>query len=577
MNPPGLVVALLGLIAAARLPPLAAALQFALHDAQVYPDTTPESVSWAAARGLAPEHARTHSVFTAVASHLRSSTDESGSRASCLPFLMVRGKLDSQMITFGTDELEDAVAADFLSSLEGSSDAPGGWRMEPSGDARRGPSFHESRLSFSDVANSRGTVVFNSAGAHISSTLSASSLAALHGLDGAATGVCTNMYVTKADIKVSAPPHTDKQDVAVVQTQGRKRWRVFSPPNSALRPSADPFARGKVDDDLSVEELHSSGSKLLLDVTLHPGDVLFVPARFPHTTDTLDCYKSDNDEEGNAPVFGRKDWSIHLTFGLDSHVWAMNYISMRRAGLRRFGMRDVLARHDDMGTFDEDEYVGRVNHLSEGLREGLFSSLDDSLFSADDDITAEVLTGNVCRVATNLLELTERTNIECGEVSNTDTLSLAQCIEVVLQFSDTGQQILNTHTCMYTAAVEEEVARKSEGSGLRVGGAKMSTERAGRLSIFRVPTFFEHLDKCRDELRTWTDGNSGRLGAWAATQNIVNGDQVEADLGESDWLPAKVIRVRSDGLFDLQLFNGCVKDGVKRGDMKGPHGIGVFI
>ena len=59
----------------------------------------------------------------------------------------------------------------------------------------------------------------------------------------------------------------------VVQTQGRKRWRVFSPPDNAVKPSADPFARGKGDDDLPVSLLYSSGSELLLDVTLKPGDV----------------------------------------------------------------------------------------------------------------------------------------------------------------------------------------------------------------------------------------------------------------------------------------------------------------
>jgi hypothetical protein len=70
----------------------------------------------------------------------------------------------------------------------------------------------------------------------------------------------------------------------------------------------------------------------------------------------------------------------------------------------------------------------------------------------------------------------------------------------------------------------------------------------------------------------------GRLGAWAASQNIVNGDQVEANLDDSvSWSSAKVVEVRRDGLFDLQLFDGRVAKGVKRDDMKGPHGIGIFI
>jgi len=84
----------------------------------------------------------------------------------------------------------------------------------------QGKSFAEARVTLKDVINQKGTVIFNSAGAHISSKLAAVSLAALHGLDGVCPGVCLNMYVTNADAKVSAPPHTDKQDVIVIQTQG---------------------------------------------------------------------------------------------------------------------------------------------------------------------------------------------------------------------------------------------------------------------------------------------------------------------------------------------------------------------
>ena len=174
------------------------AFQFPLHHApghvNVYPDTTAESASWALEQGLDPQHGRTHSIFAAVKAHLSSTTDENGSRVACLPFVMRPGNLDSRVITFGTDELEAALASDYLDAGEGqSSDAPGGWRIRPAADDRRGRSFQDSRLHCSDVEDASGTVVFNSAGAYISSTLAASALAALHGLDGAASGVCLNM------------------------------------------------------------------------------------------------------------------------------------------------------------------------------------------------------------------------------------------------------------------------------------------------------------------------------------------------------------------------------------------------
>jgi ribosomal protein L16 Arg81 hydroxylase len=56
-------------------------------------------------------------------------------------------------------------------------------------------------------------------------------------------------------MKVSAPPHTDKQDVFVVQTQGAKHWRVFKPPSPSKKSTSDPYARGKGPDALTLEEL----------------------------------------------------------------------------------------------------------------------------------------------------------------------------------------------------------------------------------------------------------------------------------------------------------------------------------
>ena len=45
-------------------------------------------------------------------------------------------------------------------------------------------------------------------------------------------------------------------------------------------PKADPLARGKSKDKLELTELSSP----LLDIVLTPGQVLYVPAGFPHTT-----------------------------------------------------------------------------------------------------------------------------------------------------------------------------------------------------------------------------------------------------------------------------------------------------
>jgi ribosomal protein L16 Arg81 hydroxylase len=96
--------------------------------------------------------------------------------------------------------------------------------------------------------------------------------------------VAVNMYLTNRGQKTSAPPHTDKQDVFVLQTSGYKHWKVYNPPIPSYMLRADPYARGKMKDVLSLSELDQNP---IIDVTLSPGQVLYVPAGYPHTTGKL--------------------------------------------------------------------------------------------------------------------------------------------------------------------------------------------------------------------------------------------------------------------------------------------------
>jgi Cupin superfamily protein len=616
----------------------------------------PDSTRWALEHNLDPKHALTHSLFQEVALHLRSHTDcNTGSRASCPPFLMRLPANTPPLMEFNCHDLEAALNCDYLSACTGRNPdktKKEGWRMkglENANDKNTNTlnnvhSFQAQRLRWETVLQSPTTSIFNSAGSYISSILSATSLAALHGLHGAAVGICLNLYVTPANIRTSAPPHTDKQDVVVVQTQGRKRWRIFSPPDSSLTPELDPFTRGKGADSLTLDVLKKEGSELLLDVTLLPGDILFIPSRFPHITDTLDCY-GDDKKHDNTVVFGKQDWSMHLTIGLDSHVWAMNYKSMRTLALRTHGIHDVLRpekikdKDDDDDDDDDDDAddaydlafdrnmdrcIGRVNRLSYDLREGLYSSLDDTIFSANangrrKDQPLEQclqLKRSMGKVASNLLTFHERTNRECGWVDNHDdgditcntqsTLTLDQCLATVHQFQIVGQKISNTHHNMYVAAINEEQRRENERGewALHVGGdtTTLMEERANRLSIFRVPPYFQKLDQLRDELLVWGDFRDA-LGMGIREEKetelpiLLEGDQVECifptrinangsrEITENNrWYFAKVIKVRSepeddndDGFFDLQLFDGTVRKGVERNNITGPHGIGIFI
>mmetsp|Transcript_110555 Transcript_110555/g.307368 ORF Transcript_110555/g.307368 Transcript_110555/m.307368 type:complete len:149 (+) Transcript_110555:111-557(+) len=148
---------------------------------------------------------------------------------------------------------------------------------------------------------------------------------------------------------------------------------------------------------------------------------------------------------------------------------------------------------------------------------------------------------------------------------------------------------------MYISAMDEEIVRRTEiipwSAGENSNTGRISQhQQMERLSIFRVPAFFERLDDSRTELRTWASG-----GKPAASANddeklhlLLNGDQVEvknlamsssSSLGRSscNWSSAKVVECRIDGLYDLQLFDGEVMKGITREAIKGPHGIGIFI
>jgi len=193
----------------------------------------------------------------------------------------------------------------------------------------RGPSFDEAKMRYSDVAASLagGTVVFNSAGAHIPK-LGAVCLAAL---DAFELPNCLNLYCTGEGTPTSAPPHTDKQDVFVLQTCGTKHWRVYEPPPPHERPLSDPLARGKGDDVLALSEL----GEPLIDTVLTPGQMLYVPAGFPHTTDTIHTAAA-RDQLGDAAAGA----SVHLTVGIDTHIWGLNRWSMRSGALHRARLHD---------------------------------------------------------------------------------------------------------------------------------------------------------------------------------------------------------------------------------------------
>ena len=226
-------------------------------------------------------------------------------------------------LAFTMADVEHAIETDFLEAGRGTFSAKSGWNMAQVSEPT-GTTFDEAKLKYNEVTNAmkekNGTVVFNSAGGFVPELAGV----CLQVVNAFQLPCALNMYLTAAGQPTSAPPHTDKQDVFVMQTQGKKHWRVFSPPPPARMPRADPLARGKGMDQLSIHELDPP----VIDTVLSPGNILYIPAGYPHTTDTIEGISEDSDP------------SVHLTVGVDTHIWGLNYASLRENVLKKVGLKD---------------------------------------------------------------------------------------------------------------------------------------------------------------------------------------------------------------------------------------------
>ena len=101
----------------------------------------------------------------------------------------------------------------------------------------------------------------------------------------------------------------------------------------------DPFSRGKRGDLITQQEL----GQPMVDVVLSAGDVLYVPAGFPHTTDTRGGINDDD--------FVFSDTSVHLTVGIDTNVWGLSFGHLRSILLKRSGLASIIG--GSVTKFDE--------------------------------------------------------------------------------------------------------------------------------------------------------------------------------------------------------------------------------
>jgi len=471
---------------------------------------------------------------------------------------------------FHFPNLAIALEEDFLDAQRGSTDNRKGWKVSEVSQPT-GSSFDDARMTLPQVktALESGTVIFNNIGAHIPK-LAGSTLACT---DALSLPGALNMYVTKRGMRTSAPPHTDRQDVLVVQMEGEKRWRVFSPPTDGnVNPTADPFARGKGDDSLPLHTLLEGkegrlGTELLMDVITREGDILFIPAGFPHTTDTVE------ETEDTADY----DTSIHLTFNIDTHVWNLNNLSVRNTAIRRSGMVDLLAPPKLFNEEVTNLYVGKVNQLPSDIRSQLIDALPLKFLDMSPNDNSDIVK--------DLEKLSSKVNEATDDNTELSSDSLQEALEQIHSY---GLSILDIHRDMYLAAVEEGRLRKAEAAmtaHMKDSSSKtvmMTPEKMQRLSLFRVRPFFEQIDAKKKELEQWclsgsvasdsssTAGTSGQAQTqldpdWMFTAPLKVGDQVEADLGGA-FFEAKIAQIVGDS-YNVVFFDGD-KDTLARNQIK---------
>lgn len=107
-----------------------------------------------------------------------------------------------------------------------------------------------------------------------------------------------NLYISPPDLAVATSPHQDAHSVFIVQTHGAKRWTVHAPPSPNTLKQAQ---RGKGGEVLAADDPVAFGPPLV-NVTLLPGDVLFIPRAFFHATATDPAVLAAPDESAAGVV-----------------------------------------------------------------------------------------------------------------------------------------------------------------------------------------------------------------------------------------------------------------------------------
>jgi len=153
-----------------------------------------------------------------------------------------------------------------------------------------------------------------------------------------------NQYVSRCGAKArgSVTPHNDRKDVFILQIDGAKHWKLYAPENYPLLPM-NHQERGKKG---PVPESEVTGVNIT-ELTLQPGDVLYVPRGYMHST-------------GTDPACIPGTHSIHLTLGIETDSKSQTYAHV---------LACVVSRAREQGNFHEGMRLrGSRRTVQEALR-----------------------------------------------------------------------------------------------------------------------------------------------------------------------------------------------------------------
>ena len=172
--------------------------------------------------------------------------------------------------------------------------------------------------------------------------------------------VHANAYLTPAGVQGFAP-HFDGHDAFVLQIAGRKHWRVY-PPVQLLPNRGQP---------LSLP--HYITPPPILELTLNPGDLLYLPRGYVHSAATSDSH------------------SAHVTIGVTVYTWIELATELLLASRSKLGFRKALP----------PGFAGQPNRRA-ALKEGLKQILDQLRDETDQEAIIEKFTTRVRAARMNI-------------------------------------------------------------------------------------------------------------------------------------------------------------------------------